>query len=136
QGPSRRVRHLRVELDAVEAAALVGDHRIGAALGGGDHLEAQGDGGDLVAMAHPDGFLGARLAEAAQQRAPPLAENLVAARRAISWVTWLPKSTISTRSWLGAGVSGITGFPAGHEARSSTATKKPSVSELRGERRR
>ncbi len=48
-----RVRDLRVELDAVEAPRLVGDARDGRVVGGGDELEALGQSGDAVAVAHP-----------------------------------------------------------------------------------
>ena len=83
QGAAGRVRHLRVELDAVEPATLVGDHREGAALGGGDHLEARRDGGDLVAMAHPDDLAVADLAQAGQKRRLPLDADLGPAELAV-----------------------------------------------------
>ncbi len=74
-----RVSDLGMELDAVEAPPLIGDHREGGALGGGHHMKALRDGGDLVPVAHPDGFLGADAAQAVQQRAFPLDQDLGAA---------------------------------------------------------
>ena len=53
--PARRVRHLGVELHGVEPALLVGDGRERRALGHGHHLEAGGELGDAVAVAHPHG---------------------------------------------------------------------------------
>ena len=46
---------LGVELDAVEAAVLVGDGGEGRGVALGEDGEARRDGGDLVAVAHPDG---------------------------------------------------------------------------------
>jgi hypothetical protein len=67
--PARGVHHLRVELHAVDPAGLVGDGRERRAGGGGDDLEAIGDGGDPVAMAHPDRLTVIDGADAGEQRA-------------------------------------------------------------------
>ena len=75
-GTARGVSHFRMKLDAVEPSGLVGDHRIGAALRGGSDGEALGDGGDLVPMAHPDGFQIAHLAQALQKGAGALNADL------------------------------------------------------------
>jgi hypothetical protein len=54
-GTARGVRHLGMELHGVEPAPLVGDGRERGALRDGHHLEARGQAGDAVAVAHPDG---------------------------------------------------------------------------------
>ena len=54
-GADRGVDHLGVELDAVEAACLVGDGGEGRGVAPGEDAEARRDGRDLVAVAHPDG---------------------------------------------------------------------------------
>ena len=48
-----RVRHLRMELHAVEFATFVGHSRDRSGLVARDHLEAGGERRDLVAVAHP-----------------------------------------------------------------------------------
>ena len=48
------VDHLRVELDAEKPLLLVADRRVGAVVGGRADLEARGNLGDAVAVAHPD----------------------------------------------------------------------------------
>ncbi len=59
--------HLGVELHAVEAASLVGDHGVGRTGRRGDDVEALGDGDDLVAMAHPDRLFLADRGQVGQQ---------------------------------------------------------------------
>ncbi len=54
-GAVRGVHHLGVELDAVEAARIVGDGGEGGALGDGDGPEARRQRRHPVAVAHPDG---------------------------------------------------------------------------------
>lgn len=58
-----------MELHAVDLARIVGDGGERRAGRGGDHLEALGDGGDAVAVAHPDGFQLADPGQALEQRA-------------------------------------------------------------------
>jgi hypothetical protein len=60
---------LRMELDAVEAARLVRDDRIGRTDRGGDRDEAGGDRVDLVAVTHPDLVAFAFGPESVEQRA-------------------------------------------------------------------
>ena len=67
-GADRGVDHLGVELDAVEAAVLVGDGGEGRGVALGDDGEARRDGGDAVAVAHPDGRALARGEDALEQR--------------------------------------------------------------------
>ena len=65
---ARRVRHLGVELHGVELALLVGDGRERRALRHAHHLEAGGQAGDAVAVAHPHRVALALLPEALEQR--------------------------------------------------------------------
>ena len=63
--PRGRVHDLGMELDAVEAALGVGQAGVGSGVGLGRGLEAAGQPGDGVAVAHPHRLLGAEVAEAA-----------------------------------------------------------------------
>ena len=62
------VHHFRVELHAIEPAALIGDGGKGRVGAGADHLEALGYLDHPVAMAHPHLVLGARLPHPVEQR--------------------------------------------------------------------
>ena len=63
-----RMHDFHVELRGVELAVLVGNRREGCPLGRGDGLEARGNGGDAVTMAHPHLVALARLPHAVEQR--------------------------------------------------------------------
>ena len=63
---ARRMHHFGMELHAIEAALLVGDHGEGRAFRRRHHRKARRDGGDLVAMAHPH-RLAAAFGQAFQQ---------------------------------------------------------------------
>ena len=78
-GADRGVDDLGVELDAVEAAGLVGDGGEGRGVALGDDREARRDGGDAVAVAHPDGRALAGGEEAVEQGRGPVEADLGAA---------------------------------------------------------
>src|SRR5258708_4716493 len=59
--PARRMHHLGVELHRVELALLVGDRRERRVVRDADDLEAYGQPGYAVAMAHPHRILAALL---------------------------------------------------------------------------
>ncbi|MNX96311.1 hypothetical protein D3C86_1286230 [compost metagenome] len=82
-GAARGVHHLRVELHAVDLALLIGDGGIGRAFRGGDDVEAFGDGGDAVAVAHPHGLAVIDGADAGEQRALAGDDDLGAAELAM-----------------------------------------------------
>ena len=67
----RRVRDLRVELHAVEPALVVGDDGVGRGVAGADGAESRRQGGDAVAVAHPDLLAPARLPSVLEQPARP-----------------------------------------------------------------
>jgi hypothetical protein len=60
---------LGMELGAVESPRLVRDHRERRAVAGGDDLEAGGEPGDLVAVAHPHLVTFADVPQPVEQRA-------------------------------------------------------------------
>ena len=65
----RRVHHLGVEHGRIVAAALVGSDGEGRVLRRRDDVEALGQFGDAVAVAHPDGIALADFPEAVEERA-------------------------------------------------------------------
>ena len=65
---ARCMRHFRVELHAIELAHLVGDRGVRRVLADGDDLEALGQCGDTVTVAHPDIVLRALGPDAVEER--------------------------------------------------------------------
>ena len=63
-----RVDHLHVELGGIELPRLVGDGGKGRAFAGGDHLEAWRNGGDPIAVTHPNLVALAHIPYAVEQR--------------------------------------------------------------------
>ncbi len=81
--PVRRMDDLGVEHQAVVAPPLVGDDGEGRVLRYADAREARGQGGDAVAVAHPDDMLLAGRPEAGKQRAVVERLDLGAAELAV-----------------------------------------------------
>ena len=69
RGAVRRVHHLGVELQAIEAPRVVGDGGEGRAFGDGDGAEARRQRRHPVAVAHPHRLAAARRPDAVEQRA-------------------------------------------------------------------
>ena len=78
-----RVHDFGMEHQAVIAARLVGDQRVGRVLRSRDAREARRQAGDAVAMAHPDDVALARLPHALEQRARVADLDLGAAEFAV-----------------------------------------------------